>query len=138
MSNLNPNLSIYCDGGSRGNPGPAASAFVVLNSSEEMLFEHGVYLGTTTNNQAEYQAVIEALNWLTTNLASVDFYLDSQLVVQQITGNYQVKDPNIKIKYQEVKKLMQLTNVSTSSFHYIPRAQNFRADALVNSTLDSQ
>ena len=61
---LPPSLSIYCDGGARGNPGPAASAFIVKDSSGHEIFKQGFYLGVTTNNQAEYTAVIKALEWL--------------------------------------------------------------------------
>lgn len=133
------NLSIYCDGGSRGNPGPAASAFVVLDENQNLIHQQGFLLGTTTNNQAEYQAVIEALKWLSTSaycLVPIQFYLDSLLVVNQIKGLYKIKDANLKIKYLTIKKLLSQLNLLVNFTHVI-RTLNFRADSLVNSTLDS-
>jgi len=132
-------ISIYCDGGARGNPGPAASAFVVKDSSGKIIHEQGFYLGTATNNQAEYQAVIEALKWLSTmnhQLSTINFYLDSQLVVNQLKGEYKVKDPGLKIKHLEIKRLISNFKFQISNFVYVPREQNSRADFVVNQTLD--
>ena len=133
-------ISIYCDGGARGNPGPAASAFVVKDSSGKIIHEQGFYLGTATNNQAEYQAVIEALKWLSTmnhQLSTINFYLDSQLVVNQLKGEYKVKDPGLKIKHLEIKRLISNFKFQISNFVYVPREQNSRADFVVNQTLDN-
>lgn len=134
-------ISIYCDGGSRSNPGPAACAFVVIDSAGRTLHEHGTYLGPATNNQAEYQAVIEALHWLLDNCATVplcNFYLDSQLVVNQIIGLWRIKDSILLQKHLEIKK--QIKNFPQSTFHFvnIPRSRNSRADLLVNTTLDNR
>ena len=87
-------LKIFCDGGARGNPGPAAAAFVVF-SGNKTLAKEGKYLGSTTNNQAEYNAVLLAMKWLLKNKSNidgkkVDFYLDSELVVKQLMGEYKV------------------------------------------------
>lgn len=128
-------LNIFCDGGSRGNPGPAASAFVAKDLSGTIIYQQGFYLGQTTNNQAEYQAVVEALKWLPDS-SEVNFYLDSELVVKQINGFYKVKDQNLKIKYLEVKKLLTERNLKVEKFNYIPREQNKSADLLVNKILD--
>ncbi|MEK7155023.1 MAG: ribonuclease HI family protein [Patescibacteria group bacterium] len=134
-------LNIYCDGGARGNPGPAASAFIVKDSSGQIIHEQGFYLGTSTNNQAEYQAVIESLKWLSTTnykLSTVNYYLDSQLVVNQLKGTFKVKDENLKLKKQEVEKLLdQLGQLEIRNFVYVPRTQNSRADFVVNKTLDN-
>ncbi|KKT97141.1 MAG: Ribonuclease HI [Microgenomates group bacterium GW2011_GWB1_45_17] len=134
-------LSVFCDGGARGNPGPAASAFVIKDQSGKILHEQGFYLGVTTNNQAEYQAVIEALKFLSTqHLApstQINFYLDSQLVVNQLKGTFKVKDHGLKIKHLEIKRLISNLKFKISNFVYVPRAQNSRADFLVNQTLDS-
>lgn len=130
-------ISIYCDGGARGNPGPAAAAFVVKDSSGKILHEQGFYLGVATNNQAEYQAVIESLKWLSTmnyELSTVNYFLDSQLVVNQIKGEFKVKDANLKTKIIEIQKL--LGQLEIRNFLYVPRAQNAAADFVVNQTLD--
>lgn len=136
-------LNIFCDGGSRGNPGPAACAYVVKDSEGNLREKRGKYLGVATNNIAEYQAVIEALSWLTTTnheLSAVNFFLDSQLVVSQINGFFKVKNPNLR---ELLVKIRELENTLTTHFplltvHYssIPRSQNYLADALVNTTLD--
>jgi ribonuclease HI len=132
-------LSIFCDGGSRGNPGSAASAFVAKDETGRVIHQQGFYLGTATNNHAEYQAVIEALKWLSTNPEPVvNFYLDSELVVRQLTGVYRVKDPNLQNKNAEVKNLITNYKLQIKDFIHIPREQNAAADSLVNSVLDSR
>jgi len=90
-------LIIHTDGGSRGNPGPAACAFDVEQNGKE-IFHQSKFLGTATNNFAEYSGVINALDWLMNNniYPQVNFYLDSELVVRQINGIYKVKDENVK------------------------------------------
>lgn len=135
-------LTVYCDGGSRGNPGPAASAFVVQDTNNEVVFQQGFFLGTATNNQAEYLAVIEALRWVSTmnpeptNQQTINFYLDSELVVKQINGLYKIKDPNLKNKYLEIKNLIANNKLLIANFINIPREKNSQADLLVNQTLD--
>lgn len=132
-------LSIFCDGGSRGNPGPAACAFLIYNQAK-LLYQQGNYLGVATNNLAEYQAVLEALKHLSTvartpqhfALSTTNFYLDSELVVKQLNGLYKIKDQNLKQKYLEIKKLQ-----FAAKFFHIPRDKNFQADLLVNQTLDA-
>lgn len=129
-------LNVFTDGGSRGNPGPAACAFVVKDSNNKILFWKGVYLEIATNNTAEYQGVIEALKYLITleNLGEVFFYLDSELVVKQLNGIYKIKDKNILQKVFEIRRL--ISNLSVN-FSHIPREQNHEADKIVNDTLDS-
>lgn len=142
MTRNDKSLSIYCDGGSRGNPGLAASAFVVYDANNKQFYQQGFFLGVITNNQAEYQAVIEALKWLSTinheptNQLTINFYLDSQLVVNQINGVYKIKDPNLKIKYLEIKKLIACSKLPVANFVHILREKNSQADLLVNQTLD--
>lgn len=137
-------ISIFCDGGSRGNPGPAASAFIVYDPTGAIVHEQGFYLGVATNNQAEYQAVLEALKYLTTHYLShysqpttIHFYLDSELVVKQLTGVYKIKDPTLQKKYTQIKTIIHNSNFIIPNFSHIPREKNFMADKLVNSTLDS-
>ncbi len=139
-------IDVYSDGGSRGNPGPAACAFVV-SSPESTTFRHqaGFYLGVTTNNQAEYKGVINALDWLLENLDSnsivirINFFLDSELVVKQLNGEYRVKDPSMQILYLQVHKKMSELKIKFKiniTITHIPRSKNFEADLLVNQTLD--
>lgn len=133
-------VNINCDGGSRGNPGPAACAFVVSDENDTVIFQKGFDLGEATNNQAEYQAVIESLKWLKeSNLQAtqINYRLDSELVVKQINRVYKIKDAIMLQKNQEVNKLISAINIPIT-FSYIPRAQNSRADSLVNQTLDSR
>ena len=104
-------LIINCDGGSRGNPGPAAAAFVVRDSGKE-IHSQSKFLGTTTNNVAEYSAVIMALDWLLhdsrfMSLDSVAFVLDSELIVRQINGVYKVKDKKLKELHAHVAQLLK-------------------------------
>jgi ribonuclease HI len=130
-------LQVFCDGGSRGNPGPAACAYVVI-SSGHIIQEEGLYLGTTTNNQAEYQAVIESLKYLSshpTSTNSIHYYLDSLLVVNQITNKFKVKDIGLQQKLNEVNHYLNGLSKKVS-FTYIPRENNSRADFIVNQTLD--
>lgn len=134
------NITIHTDGGARGNPGPAASAFVVEEGTE-ILFKGSKYLGTATNNVAEYKGVILALEWLVGEQSkgtvfNIIFYLDSELVVKQINGVYKVKDENLKILHQQISKVLQ-SYPSKILFKNIPRSQNKIADGLVNSELDN-
>ncbi len=125
-------ININCDGGSRGNPGPAASAFVVAG---DMQYKCGKYLGIATNNVAEYNAVIMALEWLNKNQHTARFYLDSSLVVNQINGLFKVKDSNLAGLLMQVRVLE--AKISTPiTYSYVPREQNVAADLLVNETLD--
>jgi len=134
-------LNIYCDGGARGNPGPAACAFVVVDPRGQTLYEQGQYLGITTNNQAEYQGVLIALHWLVHNypgLPQAQFHLDSQLVVNQLNGLWKTKDITLQQKVIEVHKLLgRLDQLKIRNFKYIPRSLNYRADLLVNQTLNT-
>ena len=137
MQNKSNRLIINCDGGSRGNPGPAACAFVV-SLQNKIIYQDSKYLGRTTNNVAEYSAVILALFWLKQNLTDekVVFVLDSELVVKQITGVYKVKNTNLKKLVLEVKDLLASINTSVT-FTHVLRDHNIRADELVNTTLDA-
>jgi ribonuclease HI len=136
---MNDSLMVFCDGGARGNPGPAASAFVIQDFSGNTIFESGKEIGPATNNQAEYQAVILALEWLAAKSypdQEVTFFLDSLLVVNQINGLFKIKDQKLKDKYQTVYTLIKGCRLNIRSFEYIPRRKNTRADFLVNQALD--
>ncbi|KKP46522.1 MAG: Ribonuclease HI [Candidatus Woesebacteria bacterium GW2011_GWA1_33_30] len=131
-------LVIYCDGGSRGNPGPAASAFVVTNSNT-VLHKESKFLGNETNNVAEYSAVLLAVIWLSRNLIlnsqSLIINLDSQLVERQLNGFYKIKNLKLKLFYNEIKKLILKKKLSIK-FVWNFRDYNKLADLLVNEELD--
>lgn len=129
-------LKIHCDGGARGNPGPAASAFVVYDEQNSPSYSESMYLGTSTNNDAEYKAVLLAANYLqnlTPAPECVNFFLDSQLVVQQLRGVFKIKNENLKLIANQVR---QKLSPFKTTFHYIPREQNQDADKMVNACLD--
>lgn len=136
-------IKIHCDGGARGNPGPAASAFVVLDENGQVVHKHGEYIGDTTNNQAEYTAVIMALTWIIASeynnpSNNITFILDSELVVKQLQGLYKVKDQNLKLRKNEIDDLLKNLNVQSITFTNVPRLLNAVADELVNTTLDAR
>jgi ribonuclease HI len=128
-------LKIYTDGGSRGNPGPSASGYVILNENGSIITKKGIYLGTATNNQAEYQALkfaLEAVKKL--NVKNLDIYMDSLLIVNQLKGNYKVKNADLLTIFSEVQKL--IGSFAGVSFTHIPRELNKLADKEVNKALD--
>ena len=131
-------IKIYTDGGARGNPGLAASAFIVIRKGK-VVHKESIFLGKKTNNEAEYSAVFLATKWLAINdlsrLESVEFFLDSELVVRQLRGEYKIKSENLKTLYVELKKLLLKINKSIS-FNYVRREKNKLADKLVNLELD--
>lgn len=126
---------VYSDGGSRGNPGPSAAGYVVLNTSEEVLEEGGSYLGITTNNQAEYQAVLLGLSRVKELGAKrVDFRVDSMLIVNQMNGTYKVKNRDLWPIYERIKEL--ISAFDKVSFQHVRREFNTHADSMVNKILD--
>jgi len=135
-------LTVYTDGASRGNPGLAASGIhMVDETTSETVIDLGFPLGIATNNVAEYQAVLHAVEWLLAHqelLADeihIRFRLDSQLVVSQLSGLWEIKDPKMQQLAGEVKAhLRQLPG--THTFDLIPREENRYADRLANDTLD--
>ena len=128
-------VDIWTDGGARGNPGPAATGVVIKGEDGQDLFTAGYYLEPTTNNVAEYTAMIQALK-AATKIQATSFTLhsDSQLIVRQLNGEYKVKHPEMKIRYQEIQSL--LGNFTSSEFIHVRRELNKEADALVNQAMD--
>lgn len=127
----------YTDGGSRGNPGPSAAGFVLLDIGGTVLKEGGTYLGITTNNIAEYQAVYLALEEaLSIGATEVDFKMDSQLVVNQMNGIYQVKSLELRQIHDRIKELA--TRFHKVSYTHVLREYNQLADGMVNKILDAQ
>lgn len=132
-------LIVHTDGGARGNPGPAACAFVI-EDGDKILYKGSRFLGKATNNLAEYQGVLEALKYFSTNRhllkgRKVIFYLDSELVVKQLAGLYKLKSENLIAVNKEIRNLISKELIDIS-FRNIPRSQNKIADYLVNKELD--
>ncbi len=130
-------LIIHTDGGSRGNPGPAACAFVAEIEDDEV-GSGSKFLGEATNNVAEYEGVILALNWLLNvfdKKSKVLFLLDSELVVKQLNGEYKIKKPELQVLNTDIKKLVNSYSNSIL-FRNVPREQNKIADLLLNNELD--
>lgn len=130
-------LEVFCDGGSRGNPGKAAYGFVVKKDNQ-VIKEGKGYIGVATNNTAEYRALIEALKWLSTNDPGekLKISLDSRLVVFQLNGLFKVKSATIRDFILEIRQLEP--NFSSIMYIHIPRQQNSHADKLVNIALDER
>jgi ribonuclease HI len=128
-------LVIHVDGGSRGNPGPAAIGVVVSDSEGAVLEEVAERIGVATNNVAEYRALLKGLERAAALGASeIELVNDSELVARQITGAYKVKHPAMKPLYAEA--VTALRQFERSRIRSVPRAQNARADQLVNLALD--
>lgn len=128
---------LYADGGSRGNPGPSASGYVLFDEDEQILQQSGEYLGITTNNQAEYQAVkLGLVKAKAIGAREVDVYLDSLLVVNQMKGIFKVKNRDLWPIHQAIKDL--LPSFQEVTFTHVPREMNKLADAEVNKVLDAQ
>jgi probable phosphoglycerate mutase len=131
-------LIVEADGGSRGNPGPAGYGAVVLDpDTEEVLAERAQGLGITTNNVAEYQGLIAGLRAaIELGATEVEVRMDSKLVVEQMSGRWQVKHPSMKPLALEAGRLVR--ELGSVRFGWIPRARNSRADTLANRAMDAQ
>jgi len=129
-------IVIYSDGGSRGNPGPSAAGYIILDSRQEVIAEGGEYLGITTNNQAEYQGVRLGLQKAKElGYKKVDFKLDSMLVVNQMKGYYKIKNRELWPINERIRMLM--TDFERVTFTHVNRQFNQLADGMVNKTLDA-
>jgi len=128
--------TLFADGGSRGNPGPAASAAVLFDPSGELLEEIGAYLGVATNNVAEWTALVLGLEAAAKRgIRRLAVRLDSELVVKQLRGEYRVKHDNLRPLCAEARA--RLAAYEVVDLQHVPRAQNVEADALVNAALDA-
>ena len=129
-------VKLYADGGSRGNPGPSASGYVLMTMDDIVVFEGGQYMGITTNNQAEYNALKlglqEALN---RGAKQIHIYMDSLLVVNQIKGLYKVRNRDLAPVHQAINILM--TKFEKVTITHVPREHNKLADGMVNEILDA-
>lgn len=127
-------LIIYTDGGAKGNPGPGAAAAVFYNEKGQRIKEVSKFLGVTTNNQAEYQAVILALEEAEKlGFKKVKIFLDSELIVNQLNNLYRVKDAKLKSLYFRILKLSRIFH--SLSWAHIPRTKNKLADRLVRQEI---
>ncbi len=129
-------LILRTDGGSRGNPGPAGAGVVIESADGKLLAKGHKFLGQMTNNQAEYHALILGLQAVARyQPLAVQVLLDSELVVHQMTGRYQVKDAGLRPLHQQAKQLADA--LPEISFGAVPRRQNRLADALANEAMDA-
>ena len=132
-----PQATLFADGGSRGNPGHAASGAVIIAADGNVLAEVGTYLGIATNNVAEWNALVEGLaEARKLGIDSIAVRLDSELVVKQLTGEYRVKHPDLQPFYQKAKKLLR--EFASVDLKHVRRKDNKLADALVNYVLDER
>ncbi|HEY1042057.1 MAG TPA: reverse transcriptase-like protein [Candidatus Paceibacterota bacterium] len=133
-------FTIYADGGSRGNPGPAGSGAIIRNESGETVATVSEYLGVSTNNVAEYTAVLRALEKLaamlesTSKEADVEVRMDSMLVVRQMSGEWKIKHENMKPLAASTNEVIQ--RFRSVSFAHVYREDNKDADKLANEAMD--
>lgn len=134
---MTKSLKLFTDGGARGNPGPAAIGIVIKDDKGKILKTHAEYIGTATNNQAEYKALIKGLELVKElNPSEVNCYLDSELVVKQLRQEYRVKDSGLQPLF--IKAWNLSVSLGTVKFSHIPRTQNVEADELLNIELDKR
>ena len=127
---------VYSDGGSRGNPGPSAYAIVVTKDGTTV-HEHAEFLGVHTNNYAEYRGLIAGISKaLELGADEVEFVMDSQLVIRQMTGQYRVKSPDMLALHEDAKNLASM--IPKVTFTNVRRSERLipRADALLNAEMD--
>lgn len=136
-------IIIYTDGGSRGNPGPSATGVVFCNEKGENFKQYSEVLGEATNNEAEYQAVIFALEKFKAlfgkklaKSTDIDIKSDSELLVKQLNGEYKIMEPDLQPLFLKIWNLK--LDFKKIKFSLIPREKNKEADRLVNEALDNQ
>ncbi len=130
-------ISVYSDGGSRGNPGPSAAGYIIKDENDKLAYEGGVYLGITTNNQAEYHGVRLGLEKAKEmGVKSVDCYIDSMLVVNQLNGQYVIRNRELWPIHERIKELMN--QFDKVAFRHVKREFNQQADGMVNKILDAR
>lgn len=134
------NISVHTDGAARGNPGPASIAFVISNDGE--LTEFYEAIGETTNNQAEYRAMLAAcqeLHRTSPSDSTVVFNSDSELMIKQLKGEYRVKDANIRPHYEGITAVLSSLKAAGNQIvlNAVRRESNKRADELANLALDA-
>ena len=137
------NFFVFTDGGARGNPGPAAVGIFITNANGDEIAKIGKRIGFTTNNVAEYKAILEGLSWITSNKEKlgdnpeVSFFLDSELACSQISGLYRVKNKNLQELLFKIRTKEKELGIPIS-YQHIRRERNKTADKLVNLALDNK
>lgn len=127
-------LITYTDGGARNNPGPAGIGVVLYDGNKKIVETYKEYIGEATNNQAEYRALLKALELAEKHSPhEIECFLDSELVVKQLNKEYKVKDPGLQMLYNQILDLVIFKNIS---FRHVRREQNKLADKLVNEAID--
>lgn len=135
-TNNNDIFTLNTDGGARGNPGPAAGAAVIKDNQGSIVKQLGKYLGTSTNNDAEYQALIMGVELAKElGIKKLKCILDSELVVKQLNGEYKVKIDRLKVYFGKIKSAEK--DFDLISYEHVRRESNKEADALVNQVLDA-
>lgn len=130
-------LKIYADGASQGNPGPGGIGVIIYDDHRRLIKKANEFIGETTNNESEYRALIYALiEALILGAGSVTIYLDSELVTNQVTGRYKVKDAKLKTLHQEVRHLMR--GFGRVTLRRIERSANRDADKLAAAAIKSR
>lgn len=138
---VNNILNVFTDGGARGNPGEGAIGVYITDEKKNKIVAFGKKIGATTNNVAEYKAVLEALDWLIDSqeklkkFTKISFFLDSNLVCSQIRGLFKVKDLKLRDLLFKLRQKEQEIKIPIF-YHYVPREENKKADLLVNRALD--
>ncbi|MGH9542004.1 MAG: ribonuclease HI family protein [Terriglobales bacterium] len=128
-------LIAYVDGGSRGNPGPAGYGVVVESAEGEPQAELKAYLGRQTNNYAEYQGLLAALRWAREQgVTALEVRADSELLVRQMTGRYQVRSPALRPLFEQARAWAD--SLASFAMRHVPREQNSAADRLANQAMD--
>lgn len=138
------NIKVFTDGASRGNPGKSGIGIIIYDESDNILKTWNEYIGVTTNNQAEYKALLRSLDLAgeiveekKLKLDRIDFYADSELMVRQLKGEYKVKDAKLLLLYNEFRaKLSKFGNRYTIT--HIDREHNKEADKLANQAIDNK
>ena len=131
-----PRVILYTDGAARGNPGPAAIGIVIRDANKNEIASFGQAIGETTNNEAEYRALLHGLALAAEHGDEIEVRTDSELMARQLKGIYRVRAANIKPLYDQALRL--LTRFRRTSIVIIPRELNQRADALANQALDER
>ncbi len=131
---------IFTDGASRGNPGLASYGYTISDDQGNIINEKGEYIGTTTNNVAEYSAVLNAFKYLLESYLNdlpieINLFADSKLVAEQLSGRWRIKNENLKLIFNEIKVLEN--KLGKVTYTHVYRSQNKRADSLANQALDS-
>lgn len=130
-------LTIHSDGAARGNPGPAGAGAVLADAHGKLVAEISLPLGEMTNNQAEYRALLAAVEKAQTlGAKALEIFCDSELVVKQLQGEYRVKDPHLRVLFRQL--LPKLQSFDGYTIEHIRREQNERADELANLAIDRE